>query len=294
MILPRSLREGVIAWMADGQEWAGTLPALLERFRRRWELRVGAPFEGGCTAWVGPAERSDGSLCVLKLPYAGEGPAYEADALRRWAGEGAVRLLEWDEETGALLLERLLPGSSLYGLAEPEEALVLACDALRRLWVPAPARPFPVAHARATGWAAEVERRFHAHGGPFDLEFMRAAVSAFEHLAAYSGECVLLHQDFHRGNVLRSEREPWLAIDPKPMAGERAFDARWLLRDLLYRAPRIALPVPDLLERLAAELELDPERVRLWTLARAVENALWCYEIDDDATDDLVLAAALL
>ena len=80
---------------------------------------------------------------MLKLPYTGEGPTYEADALRAWAGEGAVRLLERDEETGVLLLERLLPGSSLYGCAEPEEALLLACGALRRLWVPAPARPFP-------------------------------------------------------------------------------------------------------------------------------------------------------
>jgi streptomycin 6-kinase len=294
MILPRSLREGVIAWMADGQEWADSLPARVERFRRRWELTVGEPFEGGCTAWVAPAERSDGSPCVLKLPYTGEGPTYEADALRAWAGEGAVRLLERDEETGVLLLERLLPGSSLYGCAEPEEALLLACGALRRLWVPAPARPFPTAHARATLWAAEVERRFHTHSRPFDVELTRAAVAAFEHLSTYTGECVLLHQDFHRGNILRAQREPWLAIDPKPLAGERAFDARWLLRDLLYREPRIALPVPDLLERLAAELALDGERVRLWTLARAVENALWCYEIDEDPADDLALASALL
>jgi streptomycin 6-kinase len=294
MILPRSLREGVIAWMADGEEWADSLPALLERFRRRWELSVGEPFEGGCTAWVAPAERSDGRPCVLKLPYTGEGPVYEADALRMWAGEGAVGLIEWDDDTGALLLERLRPGSSLYGVAEPEEALLLACDALRRLWVPAPARPFPLAHDRATHWAAEVELRFRGHGRPFDAALMRAAVSAFEHLAAYTGECVLLHQDFHRGNVLRAEREPWLAIDPKPLAGERAFDARWLLRDLLYRDPRVALPVAGLLERLALELALDAERVRLWTLARAVENALWCYEIDEDAADDLALATALL
>ena len=64
--------------MADGEEWADSLPARLERFRRRWELTVGEPFEGGCTAWVAPAERSDGSPCVLKLPYTGEGPTYEA------------------------------------------------------------------------------------------------------------------------------------------------------------------------------------------------------------------------
>src|SRR6185503_1223044 len=122
---------------------------------------------------------------------------------------------------------------------------------------------------------------------------LRAAVETFELLTDYDGESVVLHQDFHRGNVLRAQREPWLAIDPKPLAGEPAFDARWLLNDLLHQEPRSPRELDDLLERLTAELSLDPERVRLWTLARAVEEALWRYEIGDDAAEVVELAAAL-
>jgi streptomycin 6-kinase len=92
--------------------------------------------------------------------------------------------------------------------------------------------------------------------------------------------------------VLRAEREPWLAIDPKPLAGERAFDARWLLYNLLYCEPQSLLPPAELLDRLAAELGLEPERIRLWTVSRAFENALWCYETDQEATGDLALAVA--
>jgi streptomycin 6-kinase len=295
MRLPQTLRDGVIDWMPDGQEWADSLPALLERCRQRWQLSVGEPFDGGYTAWVAPAERADGSSCVLKLPYPEDLSRHEPDALLLWDGDGAVRLLERDEETRALLLERLRPGTSLFALGDPEEALTVACAALQRLWRPPPAEhPFATAQACAADWAVEIERQYRAHAQPFDAALLHAAVQAFEQLARYDGDSVVLHQDFHRGNVLRAQREPWLAIDPKPLAGERAFDARWLLYDLLYREPRSALPAAGLLDRLAAELSLDPERVRLWTLARAVENALWGYESGEADGDDVALASALM
>jgi streptomycin 6-kinase len=285
----------VIAWMPDGQDWADSLPALVEHSRQQWELEVGEPFEGGRTAWVAPAERADGSSCVLKLPYPDEESRSEPDALELWDGDGAVRLLERDGATRALLLERLRPGTSLLALADPEEALVLACGVLRRLWRPAEgAHPFVTAQACAERWAVDIERQYGLQGRPFDAALLRAATSAFEQLATYDGEAVVLHQDFHRGNVLRAQREPWLAIDPKPLAGERAFDARWLLYDLLYSEPRSALSPAGLLDRLAAELTLASERIRLWTFARAVENVLWCLESGEEAADDLALAEALL
>ena len=230
---------------------------------------------------------------MLKLPYTGEGPTHEADALALWAGDGGVRLLERDKETDALLLEHVRPGTPLLEIADPEEALAVACGLLRRIWHPAPGQPFASVHAHASGWAAESERRFDEQAQPFDVALLRAACSAFEQLAAYGGESVVLHQDFHRGNVLRAEREPWLAIDPKPLAGERAFDAHWLLRDLTHSEPRSPLPPGRLVERLAAELSLEVERIRLWALARSVQNALWCYESGEDAGIDLALVAAL-
>ena len=93
--------------------------------------------------------------------------------------------------------------------------------------------------------------------------------------------------------MLRAQREPWLEIDPKPLAGERAFDARWLLYDLLYREPRSALAPVALLDRLASELSLDAERLRLWTFALAIENALWNFSSGQPPGDDLALARAL-
>ena len=295
MVIPQSLRDGVISWNADGQDWADSLPALVAHLRERWGLEVAEPFEGGYAAWVAPAEGEDGTSYVLKVPYPDSESKPEPDGLRLWDGDGVVRLLDWDEATRALLLERIRPGTSLLDLADPEEALAVACGLLPRLWIAPPSgHPFVTTQACAESWAVDIERMYRAHHRPFDPALLRAAVAAFELLAGYDGECVLLHQDFHRGNVLRAEREPWLAIDPKPLVGERAFDARWLMYDLLHSEPRHGLPAAALLDRLGDELGLDAERVRLWSFARAVENVLWCAESGEAADDDLALATALL
>ena len=294
MRIPESLRVGVIAWQDDGPDWADSLPALAAHACERWELTLGEPYEGGHAAWVAPAERADGTPCVLKLPYPDDESQHEPDALELWDGDGAVRLLERDDMTRALLLERIDPGTTLLELPDAEEATAIACALLPRLWHPLEgASGFVAATACAAHWAVDIERMYREHGAPFDVALLRGAVAAFEQLAAYDGPVVSLHQDFHRGNVLRAAREPWLAIDPKPLAGEPAFDARWLLYDLLYSEPRSPHDPAELVARLARELSLDAGRVRLWSFARAVENVVWCYESGEAADQDIALATAL-
>jgi streptomycin 6-kinase len=259
----------VIAWNADGQDWADSLPALLEHACARWDLTVGEPYEGGYAAWIAPAERADGTPCVVKLPYPDDESEHEADALLLWAGDGAVRLLEREEMTRALLLERLAPGTSLLALDDPEEALTVACGLLPRLWRPlVHGHPFVSAGACAARWAVDIERAYHEHGGPFDIALLRAAVAAFEQLAAYDGESVLLHQDFHRGNVLRAGREPWLAIDPKPYIGDPAYDVTQHIFNGVFIEGADA---EALASRMARLLDLDLNRILLWLFARAVE-----------------------
>jgi streptomycin 6-kinase len=292
--IPESLRMGVIAWQDDGPDWADSLPALVANACERWQLTVGDPYEGGHAAWVAPAERADGTPAVLKLAYPDDESQHEPDALELWDGEGAVRLLARDDMTRALLLERLEPGTALLELDDAEQAAAIACELLPRLWRPLEdGHGLVTATACAAHWAIDLERMYREQGEPFDAALLRGAVAAFEQLATYDGPVVILHQDFHRGNVLRAEREPWLAIDPKPLAGEPAFDARWLLSDLLHTEPRSPHDAPALLDRLAGALALDAERVRLWSFARAVENVAWCYESGEAADQDLALATAL-
>ena len=97
---------------------------------------------------------------------------------------------------------------------------------------------------------------------------MDAAISTLEELAATQGEQVLLHQDLHPDNVLASEREPWLVIDPKPLVGEREFAVAPIVRARELCHSKAA--VVGRLDRLTAELGLDRERALGWTLGQTI------------------------
>jgi streptomycin 6-kinase len=152
-----------------------------------------------------------------------------------------------------MLLERCEPGTTLLELDE-EEALRVAAGVLRRLWrPPAQGHPFELLADVATRWASELPG--------LDPGLVRELVSS-------QGELVVCHQDFHGGNVLRAQREPWLAIDPKPLVGEREFDTAALIRD--RRPIATAKVLRRRLDLLSAELGLDRERMRLWGIVHAV------------------------
>jgi streptomycin 6-kinase len=225
--------------------------ALAEECAEQWNLRLGAPLPGGNIALVLAAERADGTAAVLKVsrPHPESDP--EADALACWAGDGAVIVLEHDRERRALLLERLVPGTTAWEVDEDEATRAVA-GVLRRLGIEPPrVHPFRSLADAAREWAD-------------DYPELRPAV---EELLADPTPQVLLHQDLHGGNVLR-HGDDWVAIDPKPLVGDPTFDVASLVRD--RRPIRDRRVVERRLRLLADELGHDRERMRLWSWVHAV------------------------
>jgi len=250
---------------SDRIDAAAGVPNVVHELRQRWALSLGSPLAGSDASgtWVAPAVRADGTRAVLKLGLPHMEAAHEIQGLHFWDGSAAVRLLESDTALNAMLLERCEPGTALRDQPEPEQDAVIA-GLLRRLWrrpvVPHPFRPL---HAMTAFWAAEAEAA--APRWP-DSALVRAGLRSMDELSLPSPDDVLLVTDLHAGNVLAARREPWLAIDPKPFVGDRAYDAT---QHLLNCGERM-LAAPDAtIRRFADLLEVDPERVRLWTFARA-------------------------
>jgi streptomycin 6-kinase len=220
----------------------------------RWSLTLGKPYEQGAAGYTTRATLSEGTPVVLKLVHPHRESEHEADALRAWDGDGAVRLLA--EDGDALLLERCEPGTPLSSVGQ-EAALDVVIGLLPRLWQPA-GESFHTLADEAAWWFPKLPR----------TRLGDAAREAIDSLAGTQGQHVLLHQDLHGDNVLAAEREPWLVIDPKPLAGEREFAVAPIVRsrelgeakrDVLYR-----------FDRLTSELGLDRERARGWAIAQTV------------------------
>ena len=166
-----------------------------------------------------------------------------------------------------MLLERCDPGTPLLELDDDDAGDVVA-DLLPRLWK-SPPQTLRLASDLALRWIDELPRQWHATGRPFERSLLDAAVDALRELGPTQGPLVLSNEDFHAGNVLRGTREPWLAIDPKPIAAEREFTVLAMIRDRpdeVLAGPR---PLPRLrrrLDRLSSDLSLDRERMRDWTV----------------------------
>jgi streptomycin 6-kinase len=274
--LPTELRRGLVGFGDQGRVWVEELPARIERLRRRWSLDLGPPFEpGGVTSWVAPA----GPDAVLKVVVPHPEATHEPDALRAWAGEGAVRLVDDAPEDHALLLERCRPGTALRTSACPDdEVLDVVAATAARLWRPPPERaPYVSLGPVTAGWADLVEQRAASVPVPLDDRLIAEGATLLRELPGTAARQVLLHGDLHPANLLAAEREPWLAIDPKPVVGDPAFDLPpgVLQTGDLLGAVDPAVELDRRLRRVAGATGTDPERIRAWALARSVEVAVW-------------------
>jgi streptomycin 6-kinase len=287
--IPPQLAENIVAWNGDaGRAWLAQLPERIGGLSERWEVKLGPPFgEEGAVSWVAPATTADGGEAVLKVFLPDLENALEADALRHYDGRGAVRLLA--DEPGAMLLERLRPGISLWAVVDDDLATEALASVAERLWRPAePGHGFRLLQAEGERWSDEILEEWERAGRPFERSLAQLGASLAAELAGSQGEQVVLHQDLHGGNVLAAERAPWLAIDPKPLVGEREFDLASRIRDdrdhITEQLVRRRL---DLLARL---LGLDRERARGWAIVHALA---WGYQ-GDEVMPEMVRVAGWL
>ncbi|MER5428681.1 aminoglycoside phosphotransferase family protein [Streptomyces sp. NPDC002588] len=258
----------------SGDGWLEKLPEAVQQAVVLRELtveRVQVP--GGRSSLVVLVRHADGTPAVLKLAPPRFRPEAERAALTRWGGLGAVQLREGPATEGVLLLERLHPDVSVRSLPEAK-ALLEAAGALRRLWVEPPGPYVFETVAERTGRQAEAMR---ASADPEVRALVDAALVAREELLVAPPERRLLHGTFRQSKVLAGERVPWLAVGPDPVVGECAFDLARLVRDRvedLIASPSGAATTRRRVRKLAESLELDQERVRGWTLFRAVESGV--------------------
>ncbi|QMU72293.1 aminoglycoside phosphotransferase family protein [Streptacidiphilus sp. P02-A3a] len=297
--VPSRLREAVAAGAGEpGAAWLAALPELLAAAVRRWELTVDRVVQpGGRAGLVLYVRRADGTPAALKLAAPGPASAQEHAALAHWNGRGAVRLLAAAPEDGALLLERLHGEVPLRSLAE-SRAMLEAAGTLQRLWVaPPPESPFTTLAEHAAELCAPLR---DPRPGPLVAELRPLLDEALETAAgllADQPEQLLLHGDFHHGNVLAGDRAPWLAIDPDPLVGERAYDLAWLAQDrldTLSGSPGPQSAARRRLRQLSDAVDVDRERLRGWTLVRTTATGLRCLDVGDTGAAELYLDFAAM
>jgi streptomycin 6-kinase len=298
-IPPRLARTLVEVHGEAGRDWLSRLPVLVALCEQRWSLQIGAPLSQLSYNLVAPARREDGTELILKLGVPNRELTTEIHALRLFEGRGAVQLIDADPDLGVLLLEYLRPGTPLVqiGMSRDEEATSIAASVMRRLGRPAPQEHPLRSLADWTAGLAKLRPRFGGTTGPLPAHLVERAEAVLAELLGSMAEPVVLHGDLHHENILAAQRQPWLAIDPKGLVGEPAYEV----------GPLLLNPLPQLLEaadppgiqarrvrQLAEELGFDRERIAGWGFVQAVLSAWWSIEDHGYGWEGAIACAEIL
>ena len=268
------------AQRARGVDWAAWLDVLPRRtadLLSEWELTQVAVSRHGFASLVLPVVDADGRGAALKVAFDGDDESeHEALALQRWSGKGAVRLQRADPRRRALLMD-WLPGGDLTDAWDIQACEVVG-DLYARLHVPALPQLRSVS-SYVTRWLDELA------GLGRDVPIPRRHVDQAlalgrDLLAPHDGTDVVVHGDLHYANVMADAAGTWLAIDPKPMRGDPAYEPApmlWNRIDELESSPSQTLRegLRRRFHTLVDMAGLDESRARDWVIVRMVINAGW-------------------
>lgn len=258
------------------------LPKRVEELAREWNVLVRHTFETP-SSFVAFGLRGPQEV-VLKV-IRGEGDEWlSGEALEAFNGRGTVRVYE--HVGGAVLLERLKPGTPLTALAlegRDDEATEILAEVIERMSGP---RPSSKAFVRVEDWARGFERYLESGDEQIPVDLVAQAARMYMRLCASQQRVRLLHGDLQHYNVLLDSERGWVAIDPKGVIGEVEYEIGASLRNP-YERPDL-FTAPEAIERrirlYEARLKLNPARALAWAFSQAVLSAIWSVE-DEEAFD---------
>lgn len=253
---------------------------LVKKLEEKWFIKVGEPFKSPVN-FVAEAITKDGTEAVLKIILAKPDKDFltEAQVLKTFSGEGMVKLFKEDPENNAILIERLKPGVPISELEDDEKATKIITQVMKRIWKKLPENHnFPTLSAWAGGF--DWYRKNYPNG-PIPKNLLEKAEAIFKNPVKNPNDQYLLHGDLHHENVLSAEREPWLAIDPKGVVGEREYETAAVLRNpyqKLSQIPNLKEVLEKRVEILSKELGLEKKRILEWGIAQTVLSVIWSLE----------------
>lgn len=300
--VPEAVRQKALYQGAEGRRWLAGLRRQIRELEREWGVSVGPALSGGSEAYVAAARTEAGEDAVLKLaipPY--EHFADEVLVLSAAQGHGYARVLDRDEVSYAMLLERLGPSLNESGLPLPVRMEIL-CATLRSAWE-TPAPPGLQTGAEKARWLSgfitatweEADRPCSRRVVERALIFAEARRAAFDPAAS-----VLVHGDAADANALRASSEPacgrsqYKFVDPDGLLAEPAYDLGVLMREwsgglLGGDAERLGRERCETLSRLTGA---DPRAIWEWGLVERVATGLLATRVGAEQTGKEMLDVA--
>ncbi|GAA1108885.1 aminoglycoside phosphotransferase family protein [Kribbella jejuensis] len=268
-------------------DWLDGLPMDVERYVGEWDLTIDGDVLSGEASLIVPVVRRDGTPAMLKLQSVNDESESEALALRTWNHDDVVEVLEDDPATSTLLLERLQP-KTLDDLPDDIEATQILAEILTHLMV-VPAPPGVRRLADIAGqMLADAPAIIPLLVDPAERALSRRLADRMAEVLPEPGDR-LLHWDLHYYNVMAADRQPWLVIDPKPLAGDPGFElmpAVWNRWQDLVATGDVRQAIRNRFDLMLDVTGIERDRALAWTAGRILQNVLWFTEDGDTRIED--------
>jgi streptomycin 6-kinase len=279
----------------EGHAFLKALPDLVAEASARWGLTDVRPvpnlsynFVAFATSPLTPLLQREGNV-VLKMCVPNREAKSEMAALRLFNGEGACRLLEYNEDRCWMLLERLNPGVMLATMEDDEQATCIAAEVMKKIWrfdygaTNTPLRTAQAPFIQLTDWFDGLKRlrkMFNGGTGPLNEKLVERVENSVRDFFVENHMPVLMHGDFHHFNILSSERG-WLIIDPKGVIGPAGYEVGpFMLNpwDSFSDGINHKSMIQRRIDILHEHLGFERKRILEWSLAHAVLSAWWGIE----------------
>jgi streptomycin 6-kinase len=262
-----------------GSQWLAQLPEIIEQCATEWKLTELKPYQHLTYNYV-LSGMMQGTPIALKLRCDHAALLKEAAALKAFEQFRGVKLLAHNDS--ALLLERALPGEPL-ATSFPHndaQATQIAADCLRSLHQ----APIPTTYAFPS--LDQLLPQFTEEPRVL-APFIAHARALRNKLLASQAKTVFLHGDFHSGNILSSETDDNIVIDPEGIIGDPLYDLAVYIRNPLTELiaePQAQTIIKSRINDFAQLLGVEPQRIYDWTYLQAVTSAYWSIEDGLDAS----------
>ena len=281
--IPNALTENIFSLYGDaGSLWLQNLPQFVLRYEDKWQFKSGNCFSDAQFNVVLNAMKNDNTPVVFKCSVPNKEFVTEVHALKHYDGFGAAQLLESDINSGAMLIEKINPGTLLESVESVEDATKYAVDVCQKLHKPIDKNTlFPTLTDWFEGFDQRLYKKFNGTSGPFLKKLVEQANTISSELIQSQSNFVLLHGDLHYANLLLCSKERSKAIDAKGVVGEPEFE---------IPLPRVTNPITkkELLYRLDCYIEqsqFDKKRTYGWLFSKAVLAAWWTVEDSGSASE---------
>lgn len=284
MDIPASFKEKIInGFGSAGENWLQSLEDNMHHIAEIWGLTLERPVTNLSYNYVIHVTDQENNPYILKLGLPGFDFENEIRTLHLYNGQGCAKLVKDDAKLGAMLLEKLEPGKMLCTEADETIAIQNFCHVWKQIRRPLPKDGcFPTVLDWANAFT-KYQSNHPQNDGIIPNEWVKMAASYLYEIQQSSMDNELLHGDLHHENILLSNERGWLAIDPKGVAGSRAFDVVSFMINHLFTKPE-----PEALLKLRVDLIselLQLDRVKLLKAAVSMSTLYACWSIEDKDPD---------